>query len=56
VFSLIGTIAGGISDTATAMFQGRRMPTRYDRREDRRLRESQEREHAPRDAERAAGF
>ena len=33
VFGLIGTIAGGISETATAMFQGRRMPTRYDRRE-----------------------
>jgi len=52
VFGLIGTIAGGISETATAMFQGRRMPTRYDRRE----REYQEREHTPRDAERATGF
>ena len=33
VFSLISTIAGGLSDTASAMFQGRRMPTRLERRD-----------------------
>ena len=33
VFGLITTITGGISETATSMFQGRRMPTRSDRRD-----------------------
>jgi len=33
VFGLISSIAGGVSDTASAMFQGRRMPTRLERRE-----------------------
>ena len=28
VFNLLGTVVGGVSDTASALFQGRRMPTR----------------------------